>query len=355
MEDARLHSCTILVVDDEPANVALLEGLLSRWGYEKVVGTTDPSGAVALCSELEPDLVLLDLAMPGIDGFQVLQLLERLIEGPVPLPVLVLTADITSETKHRALASGARDFLTKPFDHDEVRLRVANLLQTRRLQSDLKEYGDHLEQRVRERTYDLELARFEVLERLARAAEYRDDDTQEHAVRIGTVSAQIATEMGLDDFLVEQLKLAAPLHDIGKIGVPDAILLKAGPLTSAEREVMQRHAVIGANILSGSRSELMQLAEDIARTHHEWWDGSGYPYGLASNEIPLAGRIVAVADVFDALTHDRPYKDAWPVDRAIEEIVAQGRTQFDPAVVEAFERLDHHELVSPQTHALVLA
>lgn len=331
-----LRAETILVVDDQPANVILLERLLGRWGYQSVVTTTHPRDVVALCEQHEPDIVLLDLAMPELDGFAVLAALKPWREADVPLPVIVLTADITVESKRRALASGARDFLTKPFDHDEVRLRVGNLLETRRLQLAARQYNELLEQRVRERTLELELARLEVVERLALAGEYRDGDTQQHARRIGELSTRIAIALGVDDRVVTQLQLAAMLHDIGKLAIPDAVLLKAGPLTEDEREIVKGHALAGAGILGGSTSELLRLAEEVARTHHERWDGGGYPAGLLGAEIPLAARIVAVADVFDALTHARPYKEAWPVEWAITEIVANSGSQFDPAVVTAF-------------------
>jgi cyclic di-GMP phosphodiesterase len=198
---------------------------------------------------------------------------------------------------------------------------------------------------VAQRTRDLEQARLEILNRLALAAEYRDDDTQEHAWRIGRTCALLALAVGLPEGEAELIRRAAPLHDIGKIGIPDAILLKPGRLSGAEFGVIKTHTTIGAEILSGSRSPLLVLAERIARTHHERWDGRGYPRGLAGEQIPLAGRIVAVADVFDALTHQRPYKEAWPVQQAVSEVLAQAGAQFDPRLVDAFSRLDHSTLL----------
>jgi putative two-component system response regulator len=275
--------------------------------------------------------------------------MERL--GPMTddgrgVPFLVLTADATEETKRRALSVGARDFLTKPLDQIELLLRVRNLLQVQQLQGRLREQNESLEDEVFERTRDLEQARLEMLDRLALAAEYRDDDTQEHAWRIARSCALLASRLGLPDRGVELIRRAAPLHDIGKIGIPDAILLKPGKLTDLEFERIKTHTTIGAEILSGSRSPLLRLAERIALTHHERWDGLGYPRGLSGDEIPLAGRIVAVADAFDALTHERPYKEAWPLEKAVREILAQAGRQFDPGVVDAFSRLDHHTLLS---------
>jgi putative two-component system response regulator len=199
---------------------------------------------------------------------------------------------------------------------------------------------------VRLRTSELEQSRVEALERLALAAEYRDDDTQEHAKRIGRTATLLAERLGVASDDRDRLARAAPLHDVGKIAIPDAILLKPGKLTDQEFDAMKEHAAIGARILGGSASELLRMAEEIARTHHERWDGTGYPSGLRGDEIPLVGRIVAVADVFDALTHVRPYKEAWTVDRAVVEIVAQSGRHFDPRVVDAFMELDHQSLLS---------
>ncbi|HEV2755160.1 MAG TPA: HD domain-containing phosphohydrolase [Actinomycetota bacterium] len=325
----------ILVVDDEPANVVLLQKLLRRAGYADVDASTDGAAAVGALREHDYDLLLLDLHMPQLDGFGVMAAMKDLVDPSEYLPILVLTADVTRETKTRALSLGARDFVTKPFDHDEVLLRVANLVQTRALHVELRRSNETLAERVRERTRDLEEAQLETMQRLALAAEYRDDDTGEHAVRVGEMAARIARLLGMDEDEVAMLRRAAPLHDVGKIGVSDTILLKPGRLTPEEFAVMKKHAAIGAQILSGSRSACLQMAEVIAYTHHERWDGTGY-HGIAGEDIPLPGRIVAVADVFDALTSERPYKRAWPVADALAEIESQAGRQFDPAVVGAF-------------------
>jgi putative two-component system response regulator len=343
--EQELKDLQILAVDDEASNLLLLERVLEREGYTRVAATADPTTVPGLFAELHPDLVLLDLHMPVMDGFAVMERLASLVDGGPGVPILVLTADATEDTKRRALRAGARDFLTKPLDHVELSIRVRNLLQVQHLQGRLAEQNANLEAEVAERTHDLEHARLEILERLAVAAEFRDDATQEHAWRIGRTCALLAGELGLPDPEVELIRRAALLHDIGKIGISDLILLKPGRLSDEEFELVKRHTTIGAEILAGSKSPLLRLAQQIALTHHERWDGRGYPDGRSGEDIPLAGRIVAVSDVFDALTHERPYKQAWPLDDAVTEILAQAGRQFDPAVVDAFARLDHPSLL----------
>jgi putative two-component system response regulator len=341
-----LRQLRILAVDDEESDLLLLRGSLERDGYTHVDITTDASRVPALFLELRPDLVLLDLHMPEMDGFELMDRLAPLTGRGNDVPFLVLTADTTDETKRRALSVGARDFLTKPLDQLELLLRVRNLLQVQQLQDRLSNQNLRLEHEVAERTRDLDGAREEMLERLALAAEYRDDETQEHAWRIGRTCGLLARELGLPEEEVDLLRRAAPLHDIGKIGIPDSILLKPGRLDDQEFEVIKSHTTIGDGILSGSQSPLLRLAQLIARTHHERWEGGGYPRGLTGETIPIAGRIVAVADVFDALTHARPYKEAWPVEEAVDEILSQAGRQFSPDVVAAFSRLDHPTLMT---------
>jgi putative two-component system response regulator len=342
-----LKDARVLVVDDEYANVRLLERLLHLWGFMDVVTTTASADVPELCRTSRPDILFLDLQMPAPDGFALMELLADEIHGATRLPVLVLTADITQDVKKRALASGARDFLTKPFDPTEVELRLRNLLETRRLQLELQSHNETLERRVQERTRDLDMARLETLERLALAGEYRDDNTHEHAQRVGRSAARLADALGRAAYEVELFRRAAPLHDIGKIGVPDAILLKPGKLDRREFDLMKSHAGIGHQILSGSGSRVLRMSAEIALTHHERWDGSGYPAGLKGEEIPLSGRITAVADVFDALMHQRPYKEAWPLDAALAEIRHEAGRHFDPAVVEVFEASDPESLLTP--------
>jgi putative two-component system response regulator len=345
MDDQLLHPSRILVVDDQEANALLLQAVLARAGYTDVAMLTDPMGVVERCSELSPDLLLLDWHMPGRTGPEILEEIQFLTDEPNWMPVLVLTADIAPDTKRRALSLGARDFLTKPIDVPEVLLRVRNLLQTRYLRLELQRHNDLLHERVSQRTLELEDAKLEMLDRLALAAEYRDDETGQHAVRIGRTSEQLALALGLEAAEATLIGHAARLHDIGKIGIADAILLKPGKYAVEEIAAMELHTTIGARILSGSNNELLMMAEQIAATHHERWDGRGYPSGLAGEAIPLPGRIVSVSDVFDALTHRRPYKEPWPIAVAVRQILGETGTKFDPRVIEAFARLDHSELV----------
>jgi len=330
------HSAArIVIVDDEPANVRLLERILQQAGYTDLTSTTDPRDALALCKETEPDLILLDLHMPHVDGFAVMAELRPLLADDNYLPILVLTADITRDAKQRALSGGAKDFLTKPIDSIEVVLRIKNLLDTRFLHLQLQDQNVILEEKVRVRTHELEEARMEILDRLARAAEFRDDATGEHTRRVGETAAALASTLGLPAAEVELIGRVAPLHDVGKIGIPDAILLKADRLTVEEFEVMKTHTTIGADILAGSRFPLLQLAQEIALTHHERWDGAGYPRGLKGEAIPLAGRIVAVVDAFDAMTHDRPYRKALSTQAAWEIFWEGAGAQWDAGLVEA--------------------
>jgi putative two-component system response regulator len=338
MRECDLTTSRILIIDDQPSNVMLLEGILQEEDFTSYRSITDSREVLPAFIDYLPDLILLDLQMPYLDGFAVMKQLQACIAPGDLLPILVLTADITADTKRRALSEGALDFLTKPFDATEVVLRIKNLLQTRSLHLQLQKQNEALDEKVRERTADLEATQIEILERLALAAEYRDDDTGQHTKRVGETAARIAEELGWSARDVELMRRAAPLHDVGKIAIPDSILLKPGKLTPGEFEQMKTHTRLGAQMLSGGRFPLLQLAEQIALTHHERWDGTGY-IGLCDEAIPMPGRIVTVADVFDALTSERPYKQAWPRNEAIEEIKHQSRRQFDPRVVDAFLKI----------------
>jgi putative two-component system response regulator len=329
----------LLVVDDERRNLDLLGTVLARAGYGDVTLVADPQEALDRFEAARPDLVLLDLHMPGLDGFEVLERLGALVGDDDFVPVVMLTADGARPARERALELGAHDFLTKPFDVTEVLLRVRNLLRTLHLHDRVRRHREILEDEVRERTADLAEARLELLQRLGLASEYRDDDTHHHTRRVGRNTARLAEALGLSREQARLLGEAAPLHDIGKIGVSDLTLLKPGALTDEERAQMRAHTTIGGRILAGSGSDVLHLGEEIARTHHERWDGSGYPAGLRGIEIPLSGRLVAVVDVFDALTHRRPYKPAWPVEAAVEELQKQRGGHFDGDVVDAFVRL----------------
>jgi putative two-component system response regulator len=335
----------ILIVDDKESNLHLLKSVLRKANYTNITTLSDPREVLLTFTLLQPDLILLDLMMPYLDGFEVMELLRPLIAQEDYLPILVLTADGASKVKYRALAMGAHDFLAKPIDTAEVILRVNNLLRTRFLHRLLDERNRKLEDEVSERTSDLREAHIEILERLAIAAEYRDDETGQHIRRVSDTVALLASALGVPDLDLELIRRASHLHDVGKIGIPDEILLKPGKLTSAEFEVMKTHTTIGAKILSGAHSDLVKLACTIAYTHHERWDGLGYPRQLAGDATPIEGRIVAVADVFDALTQPRPYKEAWPVEEALAEIERESGSQFDPIVVEALFKLHSQSLL----------
>ena len=340
----------ILIVDDQQANVRLLERLLRGEGYEHVLCTTDPLQTNELCDSFAPDLILLDLQMPHMDGFAVMERLKPKTSNGAYLPILILTADISSSAKRRSLTLGARDFITKPFDPTEVLLRIKNLLETRFLHLQLRAQNDVLEERVRERTselwtvvqrieqaeQDVRASHAETIERLCLAAEFRDDETGRHITRMSHYCELIARAAGVEESRCEDLRFASQMHDVGKIGTPDHILLKPGSLTPEERKIMQHHTEMGHRILANSKSELLQLAATIALTHHERVDGGGYPHGLQGDDIPLEGRIAAIADVFDALTNDRVYRKAFPFAQAIVMMKDLRGSQFDPTLLDCF-------------------
>jgi putative two-component system response regulator len=328
---------SILIVDDQTESIDALRRMLRGAGLCNVSWTTDAREAMELCLWRAPELVLLDLHMPFVTGDEVLARMRQEMPGECYFPVIMLTGDATAEAKRRAFLAGAQDFISKPYQQEEVLLRIHSQLAVGRSHRDLQEQKRELEA-AGERTGELEQAELELLDRLARAAEYRDDDTGEHAQRVGRLATRIASELGLPAQAVELIWRAAALHDVGKIGIADDILLKPGKLTPEEMEAMRRHVTIGADILTGGSSRYLRVAERIALTHHEWWDGNGY-LGLCGEEIPIEGRIVAVADVYDALTHERPYKAAWRVPDAVAHIVGLQGRQFDPAVIAAFLRV----------------
>lgn len=346
---AHADAC-ILIVDDDRANLDLVERVLRPEGYRELLSTTDPVAVPDLCEEHGPDLVLLDLLMPEIDGFEVLDRLRTGLPGFDYLPVLVLTSDDSREAKQRALSGGASDFLAKPVSVFELRLRVRNLLHTRFLQLALRDHNQILERRVRERTRELQAAQNEILERLATAAEFHDDETGRHTRRVGRESARLAEALGWPPDRVELIRRAAPLHDVGKIAIDHALLLKPGPLSEQEFESMKKHVAVGHAILSGSDFPLLRMASEIALYHHEHWNGRGYQAGLRGEAIPLSARIVSVVDVFDSLTHRRPYKEAWPREDALAEIAAQAGVKFDPRVVATFLRLHAWDETASRAH-----
>lgn len=345
-----LKSARILIVDDEEQNVRLLQEILARGGFGEVASTTDPRAALHLYETSKPDLILLDLHMPALDGFVILeQLQQRVLPGDY-LPVLVLTAEVSSEAKRRALTMGARDFLAKPLDVTEVLLRIRNLLETRFLHTALARQNEILEEQVRERTTHLweavkrlteseketRIATEETIRHLAVAAELRDEETGRHIERMSRYSMILASRLGLEEERCELIRLAASMHDIGKIGVPDRILRKRGKLTPADMKEMRSHAEVGNSILAGSKADLVELAANISLTHHERFDGAGYPRGLAGEDIPIEGRIAAVTDVFDALTSNRVYRRALPLGQAVETMTVERAMHFDPELLDLF-------------------
>jgi putative two-component system response regulator len=356
-DSLNLKQFKLMVVDDEPTNVKLVRRLLELQGYEHFITTTDSREALDLIESEQPDCVLLDLMMPHLSGVDVL----RAVRGAPELehiPVIILTAIADRPTRCQVLAEGATDFLTKPIDPAELGPRVSNILAVKGYQDQLLRYNHDLEEAVRERTVQLEQAHRQVALCLATAAEYRDNDTGLHVIRVGRYARLIGEELGIVGEQADLLEDAAQLHDVGKIGVPDAILLKPGRLSPEEFEILKKHCNFGDRILRTeaaapswplqrtvreenaacrlAASPLLAMASRIALSHHEWWNGAGYPRGLAGEAIPLEGRITAVADVFDALSSKRCYKDAFPLDECFEIMQQERGTHFDPAVFDAF-------------------
>jgi putative two-component system response regulator len=336
LEEGLLRGAEVLVVDDEPANVALIETILERNGFTQVRSVTDPRQFRQVFLEQQPDIVLLDLHMPHVDGIALLAMIRELRREGEFLPALVLSADATPKARNDALGAGATDFLTKPLDTTEVGLRVLNYLEARRLHLRLAQQTDELDKLVKSRTQALERAQSDTLQRLYLVSEYRDDETHEHTNRVGVSAGMLAVLAGESPERVHLIEQAAPLHDLGKVGVPDQVLLKPGRLTPEEFEIVREHPGIGARLIGETDSEILRMAKVIAESHHERWNGGGYPNGLRGNAIPIEGRIVTVCDVFDALTHVRPYKPAWTVDQATDELDSQRDKFFDARLVDLF-------------------
>jgi putative two-component system response regulator len=352
-------SAKIAIIDDEPINIKIVRKHLQGVGYEQFVTSSDSVNATEMICREKPDVVLLDVMMPQIDGIQILQEI-RANEQLRHIPVLILTASTDAATKLRALNAGATDFLGKPVDPSDLVPRIRNALMVKAHYDHLANYSEQLEQQVRLRTMELEMSRLRVVHCLARAGEYRDGTTGRHVIRVGRYTTLIARELGFGETEARMLGMAALLHDVGKIGIPDSILLKPGALEPSERETMKQHSEFGHRIVgpiteedwmalqgcsdmtlnaeSASQQPLLELAGTIALTHHEKWDGTGYPNGLAGERIPIAGRIVAVADVFDALGNARPYKNALPPAKCLEVMQQDRGRHFDPNVFDAFLR-----------------
>ncbi|HEY8101349.1 MAG TPA: HD domain-containing phosphohydrolase [Burkholderiaceae bacterium] len=350
-----IQNAKILIVDDQEANVKLLEHILSSSGYTTVTSTMDSRQVFDLYRQYRYDLIILDLNMPYLDGFGVMESLKS-IEKEGYLPVLVITAE--PEKKLRALEIGARDFVSKPFDHIEVLTRIRNMLEVRLLHKKLHSYNDILEQLVQQRTADLRNSYREAIFTLTNAAEHKDEDTGLHIQRIGFYCQELAELLGMGSKFCDEIYYASPMHDIGKMAIPDHILLKPCGLTPEEWDIMKTHTSLGAEILADKKSPYLQMGAEIALNHHECWNGSGYPNKLKGEAIPLPARIMTICDVYDALRSRRPYKPAFDHERAMNIIIkGDGRTQpdhFDPLILNIFTQhqesfreiyqnnIDHH-------------
>lgn len=325
----------VLIVDDNAVNLTLFRHLLKRVDDVESICFDDPTKAIEWCRVNEPDLVLLDYMMPEMDGLEFIKHF-RAIENYKDIPLIMVTADIENEVRIRALELGAHDFLTKPVDKTEFLARTRNLLALRKSQIELSDRAIWLAIEIKRATSDLISREREMVLRLSKAAEHRDPETGQHLLRMANYSRLIARELNLSEAEQELILEAAPMHDIGKVATPDAILLKQGKLTNDEFAVMKQHAITGYSILCNSDSLLIRTAATMALNHHEKFDGSGYPNGLKGEDIPLYARIVAVADVFDALTSVRPYKRAWLLPDAVQFIKDNSGLHFDPQCVQAF-------------------
>lgn len=347
--ELNLESRHVMVIDDEPINIKLVRKVLQDVGFIRFSDVTDPQQALAKIRAEAPDIILLDIMMPHVSGLEILEAVRATSQFK-HVPIIILTASSDRKTQLEALELGATDFLTKPVDRLELIPRVRNALTMKAYHDQVRDHALRLEQIVKQRTQEVEDSRLEVVQCLARAAEFHDDITGQHTLRVGRYAGLIARELWLSDHESRLIELAAQLHDVGKLGIPDFVLQKSDNLTASEFSIMQRHCSLGKQVLEktnerGNGSEvpevgtpLMKLAARIAQTHHEHWDGSGYPMGLSGEEIPLEGRITAVADVFDTLSCRRPDKPPLPVQRCFD-ILENGRgTQFDPAVLDAFTR-----------------
>ena len=341
----------VLLVDDTPFNIDVLRGVLSQ-AYTLKVATNGEKALALANSHPQPELVLLDVMMPGMDGYEVCRRL-KLADNTRNIPVVFVTSMSEVEDERKGFESGGVDYITKPVSPPLVQARVATHLR-------LYAHERHLTELVQARTRELEATRLEIIRRLGRAAEFKDDETGQHVIRMSHYTRILAEAAGMSAIDVDMLFNAAPMHDIGKIGIPEAILLKPGKLDDEEWKTMRKHPAIGAGIIGRHAHPLLNTARIVALTHHEKWNGSGYPRGLAGEQIPLEGRIVAIADVFDALTSERPYKKAWPVEDATALLQRDAGSHFDPRLVQLFmERLPEvlrvRALYTDQPQAVTLA
>ncbi len=331
----------ILIIDDEEMIRDMINEMLTPLGYE-VELACDGEDGLQKVKEFSPDVILLDVTMPKLDGFGVLKNLKENSETKI-IPVVMITALNELQSRIRAIEIGVDDFLSKPLDIMELRARVKSLIKVKKYNDYMRNYQKELEAEVEKRTKEVELAykkakdaSYETVYILSRAAEYRDEDTGMHILRVSHFSEALAKKVGLDENEVEEILYGAPMHDVGKIGIPDNILMKPGKLTPEEFKIMKEHVTIGGQILHGSNSAFIKKGEEIALTHHEKWDGEGYPKGISGTNIPLSGRIIAVTDVFDALTNKRPYKKPFPLEKAFQIIREGIGNHFDPSIVKSF-------------------
>lgn len=338
----------ILIVDDDRMNRLLLSTILSRMSYH-VSEACDGSDCLEKTESLSPDLILMDVEMPGMDGMEVTRQLKKNDETQ-NIPVMIISAHDQLSDRVRAVEAGADDFLPKPVEQIILKAKVKSLLKLKAYNDNIHNYQKKLEKEVEKKTISLkqalddlqsasdklQLYSMDTILRLSQAAEYKDSETGEHIQRIGFYIQAIGKAMTLNDQEIETYQYASPMHDVGKIGIPDNILMKPGPLNDSEWEVMRQHTLIGGKILSGSDSSILKTAEEIALTHHEKWNGRGYPCKLKGLDIPMAGRITAIADVFDALTSKRPYKKAFSVEKAFEIMAEERGKSFDPELLDAF-------------------
>jgi putative two-component system response regulator len=320
----------VLVVDDTPENIDVLNGILQEDHTVRAATSGEKALAIAR-TKPQPDLILLDVMMPGMDGYEVCRRLKSDYQTQ-KIPVIFVTAMNETEDETRGFDLGAVDYITKPVSPSVVRARV-------RTHISLYDQKRHLIELVRQRTNELEETRLQVIRRLGRAAEFKDEESGYHVIRMSQYARLLGIAVGMPEYRANLLLNAAPMHDVGKIGIPDTILQKTGPLTAEEWVIVKRHPLIGAGIIGRHDNELLEMARVIALTHHEKWDGTGYPRGLKGDAIPLVGRIVALADVFDSLMSERPYKRAWAEEEAVALIQRESGKHFDPALVPKFIEL----------------
>ncbi len=334
---ADIKDAKILIIDQNAADIALLKKVLDEDHYRNVYSTLDPGKALSLYQRHQFDLILLDLEISGGSAIEVLHQLHGVILDDF-VPVIVLTSQQDRERRKKALDAGAKDFLFKPVDGWETLLRIRNNLQSRLFYTRQVMRADLLEGEIVKRTQEIRETQFEIVQRLGAAGELRDNETGAHVKRMSHMCSLLAEKRGLGKDFSELMLYASTMHDVGKIGIPDSILLKPGKLTAEEWQIMQQHPIIGARVIGNHKSKLLALAREMALFHHEKWDGTGYPHRIEGNRIPVSARIAAICDVFDALTSERPYKKPWSVEHALNFLRRESGRHFEPIMVDLFEK-----------------